>query len=358
MAANTPQYDYAFAGTGAAAAITYSILNKHNPHSSFLLVDKQNRPARHAAAFWHTSNATPLPALHTWDRYAVVDSSGQRHIKQLNRFAYSMHWSDEMISQLLKGVSVVHARVESADATQVISAGQSWNARHVFDSRWKRSGFCQLFSGRHLKLERPHSIHEPVLMDFTLPVRDNVVLGYQLPVASDEILIEVVSFGAVADIDGILDSYIASQGLTGSTLLHERGLTPLRLFRHQPGRIGISGTVVRASNGYGLPYFLRDAQLIAAGKRYYRPLLYNLSDLILLNMVKRHPVRAHKLLNRLVSRLSGDDLIAFLDETMSVSALPRFVSAMSPVAMLRYTAVNLLQIFNEYKKQTGDSADT
>lgn len=178
---------------------------------------------------------------------------------------------------LLQGTAVTQvqaAHVELADGTQV-------TADLVLDARGAagmavagRTGW-QKFVGLHVQTGRPHGIAWPILMDATVPQRDDLCFVYVLPWSADRLLVEDTRFSNVAALDvadqraGCL-AWLAARGHADCSLQgEEQGVLPMPCQPLAlpdgggPIPIGMAGGWMHPATGYSLPMAVQLAQWMA-----------------------------------------------------------------------------------------------
>lgn len=159
--------------------------------------------------------------------------------------------------------------VEEVTTTSVrLATGEVWEADCVLDARnhdlWPSRTAFQKFVGLHLRLERPHGLLCPVLMDACVPQADGYRFFYLLPFGSDEILVEDTRYSSNSDIDldlfvSEIESYVAGKGWQIREVIErEKGALrlPLRAADfHSPrnNQIGVVGGFFHPTTGYSLP---------------------------------------------------------------------------------------------------------
>lgn len=175
-------------------------------------------------------------------------------------------------------------RVESFTATSaVLQSGEKISARVVLDSRGlpfaqMQNTAYQKFVGLFVRLNRPHSLRGPVIMDATVPQTDGYRFVYTLPWGPQDLLIEDTYYSNTPEIDRpriereILE-YAAAQGfevesVTGS----EQESLPIPLLRDfiRPGwrrsdvpTIGLAAGLFHMTTGYSLPEAVRVAECLS-----------------------------------------------------------------------------------------------
>jgi lycopene beta-cyclase len=178
------------------------------------------------------------------------------------------------------------ARVIRLEATHVeLDGGQIVHARCVIDGRGPEPsphlqlGF-QKFTGQVLRLEEPHALTGPIIMDATVPQEGDYRFFYTLPLGPTELMVEDTRYSNSASVDPERDGqaiagYAADRGWRVTEVERvERGVLPITLGgdidafwagREIP-RIGLRAALFHATTGYSLADAVRTADAIAASR--------------------------------------------------------------------------------------------
>ena len=168
----------------------------------------------------------------------------------------------------------------------VLAGGERIAARAVIDARGPTdfpalSFGWQRFLGREYRLERPHGLARPIVMDATVDQADGYRFVYCLPFAEDRLLIEdtyyVLDSGPdAAVLADRIAAYMAARGWVPAALeAEEQGALPVvmggdfeRFWPAQDrlARLGLRGGFFHPTTGYSLPDAVRIA-LLVAGQR-------------------------------------------------------------------------------------------
>lgn len=136
-------------------------------------------------------------------------------------------------------------------------------------------GGFQKFLGLELRLDRPHGLTRPVLMDATVEQRDGFRFVYVLPLAADRLLVEDTYFSDSPALDrptlrAEIERYAADHGWSVAAVeREEEGVLPLpwhaEVCEPTPGLVvaGYQGGWFHPVTGYSLPVALRLAQAVA-----------------------------------------------------------------------------------------------
>ena len=138
------------------------------------------------------------------------------------------------------GQDAIHtdSRVAALSAGQVVLCdGSTVSARAVIDCRdgadlSELTGGWQVFMGRRLRLDRPHGLRRPTIMDATVAQLGGYRFVYILPTGEDEVFIEDTYYQDAPRLDrealsARIDAYAAAQGWQGDEIDSETGLLPV-----------------------------------------------------------------------------------------------------------------------------------
>jgi lycopene beta-cyclase len=136
----------------------------------------------------------------------------------------------------------------------------------------------QKFIGRELRLDAPHGLERPIVMDACVDQGDGYRFVYCLPFAEDRLLIEDTYYAEGASLDPAelgarINRYAAAKGWSIAAVEHEEaGVLPVAMGgdfdRFWPAdekvaRIGLRGGFFHPTTGYSLPDAVRTAMKIA-----------------------------------------------------------------------------------------------
>jgi lycopene beta-cyclase len=178
----------------------------------------------------------------------------------------------------------VEASEVKAETVRLVD-GRRLAAPLVIDARGpRRSNHLALgwqkFLGREVRLQEPHGLVRPIVMDATVAQLDGYRFLYVLPMASDALLIEDTRYSDApaldrAQISADIDVYAAAQGWRiAETLREEVGVLPIALagdidayWAESEGTAadaGMRAALFHPTTGYSSPDAARQAELIAA----------------------------------------------------------------------------------------------
>ncbi|HYF58734.1 MAG TPA: lycopene beta-cyclase CrtY [Burkholderiaceae bacterium] len=244
-------------------------------------------PSQHA---W----IAPLVA-HSWPEYEVRFPGYERRLPSAYHAVTSGRFDERLRARLGDAVRT-GLRVGRVEPDRVVlEDGTTLRAGAVIDGRGARGDAhlvlgWQKFLGLELRLDAPHGLAGPIVMDATVPKLDGYRFVYTLPFASDAVLVEDTYYADGTELppdaarERVLD-YARAQGWRPREILREeRGVLPIVLggdpvaFWDADGRglarSGLGAALFHPTTGYSLPDAVRLADAIAALPRLDAPALH------------------------------------------------------------------------------------
>lgn len=246
--------------------------------------------------------------------------------------------------------------------------GQSYQARFVFDSRFRRTQLAVDERRYHLlwqhihgwAVSSPQAAFEPgvaTLIDFRVVAssgcRPGTVFIYVLPWSRTEALVELVSLHPV-DPEPLLQEYLRQiHGITHFQIHNrEAGISPMteQPFARQQGtrvrRIGIPAGRLKASTGYAVTRIIEDCEaivhsLVENGHPFAAPgdsRFFQFLDAILLEVWKAEPERIPDIFAAMFSLNEPDVILHFLDERASLGQILGMIATLPVAPFLRALA--------------------
>lgn len=245
--------DLVIVGGGLAGGLIALALHRAHPEWRLQLVEAGAVLGGNHRWSWFSSDLSPEgEALFEtfrkteWDDgYDVAFPRYQRRLASGYRSLASADF-DSALKRLLPPDAIrLNTRATALDAEGVtLESGERIGARTVIDCRdfapspHLRGGW-QVFMGRHIKLEQPHGIARPIIMDARIaqlaPAGDGGAYRFQyvLPLAMHELFVEDTYYSEEPALDrgrlsGRLDRYAAENGWQeGLPVGHETGVLPV-----------------------------------------------------------------------------------------------------------------------------------
>ena len=286
------QYDLAIAGGGLAGGLAALALAKLRPDLDIALIEAEAHfGGNHIWSFFETDVESdhrwlvdPLIARQ-WDSYDVHFPKYSRSLANGYSSILSRNLDRELKKQLpsralitgQKATKVERGLVQLADGTEII-AQVVLDVRGSGDISALETGW-QKFCGQMLKLNRPHGLDRPIIMDATVEQIDGYRFIYCLPFSETEIFVEDTYYADTAAIDTAtsharIAEYAALQGWEIEDILsEEKGQLPViyggdfeAFWKANQGldaRAGTRAALVQPITGYSLPMAVQTAIMIA-----------------------------------------------------------------------------------------------
>lgn len=283
-------HDLILAGAGLANSLIAWRLRQVRPELDVICIDNRETSATSHTWSFHDGDLDgsqrrwiePLVA-HRWPNYQV-------HFPTLSRTLPSGYSSitgerfAEVMTPALGDSLRLGQPIQSLGPTQVrLDDGSTLEAKAVIDGRGARPSAHmvlgqQAFVGQVLRLERPHGLAAPVIMDARVDQGDGYRFVYVLPFSDDTVLIEDTHYvdqhrASRDQLHEHIAVYARQQGWTvRDCLREEQGVLPITLagdfkafsaeFSGQP-MSGLRAGLFHCTTGYSLPEAVRLADWLA-----------------------------------------------------------------------------------------------
>lgn len=289
---STLSCDLAIVGGGLAGSLIALALHKARPDLDLRLIEAGDTfGGNHLWSFFGSDVSkderdllAPLVA-HAWPAYDVRFPAHARTLAQPYYTIPSTRLDAHVRATLPEHSLMTGQKVLStAPTTVVLADGDRLEAKGVIDARGPASLAAlelgwQKFVGTEVKLDAPHGLERPVVMDATVMQLDGYRFVYTLPFSADTLLIEDTYYSDAqrleeASLAARVQKYAADQGWTiAETLRTEKGVLPVALggdfdayWRAGGTRVakaGVRAGLFHPTTGYSLPDAVRTAHLIA-----------------------------------------------------------------------------------------------
>jgi lycopene beta-cyclase len=285
--------DLAILGGGLAGGLIALALARVRPELKLALIEQGDHfGGRHVWSFF-ASDVAPADAWLVdplvsarWDKgYDVRFPAHARTLSTPYRSIVS-EGLDAALRRALPADSLLTDRaVLSAGQTEVtLAGGQALQAGGVIDARGSHglahmTGGWQKFAGRLLRLERPHGLTRPIVMDGAVAQIDGYRFVYVLPFSETEIFIEDTYYAddpdlAVPRLDQRVRDYATARGWQIAEVLRDdEGVLPVvgagDFAKFWPGpesgpaRAGVRAGLFHPLTSYSLPEAVRFARHIS-----------------------------------------------------------------------------------------------
>ena len=283
-------YDLILAGAGLANGLIAWRLRQVRPELNILCIDAQESLGGNHTWSFHDGDLTA--EQHHWIEPLVVKrwSSYQVHFPQISRMLDSGYASitserfAEVITQALGDRLRLGETITELGPRHVrLASGEMLKAGAVIDGRGVRPSphlvlGQQAFVGQLLRLEQPHGLLGPIIMDARVDQGDGYRFVYVLPFSADTVLVEDTHYVdrhtlSTEQLREHIGEYVRWQGWTvAECLREEQGVLPITLagdfeaFWQQASGQPLSGLragLFHCTTGYSLPHAVRLAQWLA-----------------------------------------------------------------------------------------------
>lgn len=383
---DTIHCDIAIAGGGLAGGLIALALKLRRPEVDVRLVEAApTLGGNHVWSFFDSDIAPedrPLvePLIcHRWPAYDVA-FPGHRRTLDVGYNAIDSGEFDRSIRAIVGEAALVRGRVAAIepnrivlDDQRVVSAQGVIDARGPGDLRHLKVGW-QKFVGHRLRLDRPHGLERPVVMDATVEQLDGYRFVYCLPFSAHEVFVEDTYYSDtpdlnVAEVGRRIDAYAAARGWGDAVLIgQETGVLPVTMegdfeaywASTQDGvaKSGMRGGLFHPTTGYSLPDAVRMASRISrspdltgealhaltrehAGSAWRRRGFYRMLDAMLFRAAI--PRQRYRVLERFY-RLSPGLIERFYAGQSTLADKVRILSGKPPVPLWRAVGVVLRRI--------------
>ncbi|WP_022683315.1 lycopene beta-cyclase CrtY [Sphingobium bisphenolivorans] len=273
--------DLAIVGGGLAGSLTALAFAKRRPDVRLLLLERDEAfGGNHLWSFFDDDIRPeerwliePL-VTRRWAKGHEVRFPGHRRVLDTPYNSIASPRLDARVRTVLGASALPHAGVRSLAPTGVeLTDGRSIRAKAVIDARGPRDlsplrcGW-QKFVGHRLRLDNPHGLERPIIMDASVEQIDGYRFVYVLPWDANSVFVEDTYYSDDPQLDvGALDkritAYAAGQGWQVEEIVHrEQGVLPVvyggdfeRFWpKNDPvARAGVGAGLFHPMTGYSLP---------------------------------------------------------------------------------------------------------
>ncbi len=287
---DTLDCDLAIIGGGLSGGLVALAFAALRPEVRLLLVEQGERPGgNHVWSFFDGDVAPadrwlidPLVA-HRWPQGHHVDFPGYSRDLATPYNSVNTVQLAVALERVLGERLLIHATVTAIAPGHVgLADGRKIRTQAVIDARGAgdlstlRCGW-QKFVGHALRLDAPHDIDRPVIMDATVDQHDGYRFVYLLPWDDRTIFIEDTYYSDMpqldtATIDARIAAYAQAKGWQGEVIHREQGVLPVvhggDFDRYWPkddpvARAGVRAGLFQPMTGYSLPDAVRFARWLA-----------------------------------------------------------------------------------------------
>ncbi len=243
---NTIKCDFAIVGGGLAGGLIALALKHHRPELDVRLIEGEDRlGGNHVWSFFDTDIAPEDRAIvepligWSWHGYDIVFPAHSRVLDATYNSIDSEHF-DAVVranlnpDQIVKGraVSVTSTRI-ALDDQRVIEAKGVIDASGTGDFSHLHAGW-QKFVGQLLRLDRPHGLTRPIVMDASVEQIDGYRFVYSLPFSETEVFVEDTYYSDGSDLD------VAAVSARVSAYAQAKGWHPAEVVRQESGVLPVT----------------------------------------------------------------------------------------------------------------------
>jgi len=287
--------DLILVGGGLANGLLALRLRQQRPDLRLVIVEQGDVLGGNHTWSFHQHDLTPAqqrwlePMVgKRWPGYEVIFPDLQRRLGSGYASIFSERFHQYLMPELSDGVRL-RTTVASVEPHRVrLGSGDNLQAGAVIDGRGVRRtdqlalGF-QKFLGQELRLQQPHGLQEPIIMDASVAQHDGYRFVYVLPLSADSLLIEDTYYadGAAVAPETLrvnIERYAERRGWAiREVLREEQGVLPIVLSgdiaafwgeaRGVP-QTGLSAALFHPTTGYSLPDAVRLADHLIALDRW------------------------------------------------------------------------------------------
>ena len=283
--------DLILAGGGLANGLLAYRIRTQRPDIRLLMIEQGEKLGGAHTWSFHGTDLSPSQnewvtpfVAYDWPHYEVAFPGLRRRVELAYRSVSATSFSDIVTRTLGRDLRTGTTLKEVGPRRVTLASGEVLEARAVIDGRGFRASRhmvnrYQKFVGLEVRLEMPHGLTGPILMDATVPQEDGYRFVYVLPFAPDVMLIEdtYYSDGPGLDIAGLtrnIKAYAAARGWRIAEILRrESGVLPITLsgdicaFWNEatPGLppAGLRAGLFHPTTGFSLPDAVRLADRIS-----------------------------------------------------------------------------------------------
>lgn len=284
--------DIAIVGAGLAGGLLALALRKKRPDLDIRLIEASGRiGGNHLWSFFASDVAdadrwivAPLIS-YGWKGYDIAFPAHRRTLGAAYYSIESERLDAVVRAALPEGAVMTQRKVLGASPTAVVLAdGDRVQAGGVIDARGPGDlGLLELgwqkFLGRELRLDEPHDLARPLVMDATVEQLDGYRFVYCLPFAATRLFIEDTYYSDTPALDrdllaGRIDAYVGEHGWRVDHVVREEtGVLPVamggdfeeywRSGGNKVAKAGMRAGLFHPTTGYSLPDAVRTAALVA-----------------------------------------------------------------------------------------------
>ena len=374
--AHSKQYDYIIIGNGLAGfqlALSLSQDAFFN-NKQIALIDKSHKTENDKTwSFWEKgSGKWESIVSKTWSK-ALFYSSKKKLNLELAPYTYkTIHALDfytkakQALQEKTNFDFIIEdvLSVENSKLPKVLTANNSYRAKHVFDSRITEDYFSesnnftkiiQHFKGWIIETDVPtFNPDQFTMMDYRLKDGEQTTFTYVLPLSTKKALVEFTYFTPTLVDEPTYDRYIKQYisnllKIDAYTIVEtESGSIPMTNFPFETystkhiTKIGTAGGWVKGSTGYSFKHSEKKVALIIANlkanntpsKNLFKQ-KYKFYDKIFLKVLNDENEKGEWIFERFYSKNSVESMFKFLDEESSLFEELKIMKSLFSLAFIK-----------------------
>jgi len=325
--------DVLLVGGGLASSFIALRLKRARPGLKIIMLERDTRiGGEHTWSHFATDVSPAISAwlepliVHDWPGYDVSFPAHRRTLSTPYRAITSARLHEVMSRLLGEDAWLgVEANEVKAESVRLVD-GRRLAAPLVIDARGPRRSShlalgWQKFLGREVRLEAPHGLIRPIVMDATVAQLDGYRFVYVLPTGADRLLVEDTRYSDAPALDRAeladdIDAYATAHGWRiAETVREEVGVLPIALagdivafWAESTGTAadaGMRAALFHPTTGYSSPDAARQAELVAGLPRLTTAVAR--SALIEASKTAWRARGFYRLLNRMLFRAAAPD---------------------------------------------------
>lgn len=317
--------DLILVGGGLANGLLALRVRRQRPDLRLLILEQGETLGGNHTWSFHEHDLTPAQqswleplVANRWPAYEVIFPDLKRRLNSGYASIFSNRFHQLLMSELADGVRL-NTCVTRVEPQQVrLASGELLRAGAVIDGRGVRQtkqlalGF-QKFLGQEVRLQQPHGLTQPIIMDASVAQHDGYRFVYVLPLSADTLLIEDTYYadGDAVALDTLRNNIAAYASACGwaiaEVVREEHGVLPIVLSGDLPSfwdeardvpQTGLSAALFHPTTGYSLPDAVRLADHLIALDRWDTASLFEATRSY--SLAQWHQRGFFRLLNRML----------------------------------------------------------
>jgi lycopene beta-cyclase len=347
-------YNFTIVGAGASGLwLAHALLeNGLLENNSICIVESDQAKENDRTWCYWASQAIAPQSMVSKEWELIRQPQAKQEIETLNPYRYFHVRSADFYAQMkatlkiCKSIDWKFEKVvdvnESSQHVAIKTTKEQWLSERVFLSTWltppkqHKLFLWQSFVGWRVKTtEAAFDDSSMSMMDFNVAQSTATQFMYELPYSKHEALVEMTRFGAdklsTEEAEDSLKDYMTKKGCLYEIMEIETGAIPMTpqfdvAEKSKPATeriifIGTPGGAIKPTTGFGFKRMQAHANALAQALKHktalptlHRNFRFRLYDILLLQILKRHPHRGKEIFERLFGTQPIQRILKFLDE--------------------------------------------